>query len=457
MSDFLDKVYDAYENKDFSYGQDNLNPLREIKPSQNEKSVEEQAYELIKARIDAVQEELNSIEPESEQEDTTVDVSILGESPSKGKTEQEIKSYLKAGTNIDSGSFLNRPFDLDDPDPLEDQIDELIEKISILTGKDTDGKDKPNPSPTTSIEPSSVFNIDCNGVASDISGLSDNDGTGGVSATDNSASDNASGSNSDSTSDDDDNSDDSNNDDEYGYNDAYEKEKAAQATKDAQYQTAALQCAAKELEFLKIILIILRIIAVIKMLVSYAINTAIIVVEIVIAASLAWLVPTFTEKLIKLIMQIVIAIIVNVIGMIIEALWELLDMDCLTSATQGYISQIKEALAGITSIEAQLNPSAISLQSKAISKKIEKANKDFKNAFEKAQKNVSSWTDTKAQAAQAKAAFTEGCYDAAKAAVKAAATNSKVKTILNMYSNGKNDIATYASKLGLTDLKTDKS
>ena len=96
MSDFLDKVYDAYENKDFSYGQDNLNPLREIKPSQNEKSVEEQAYELIKARIDAVQEELNSIEPESEQEDTTVDVSILGESPSKGKTEQEIKSYLKA-------------------------------------------------------------------------------------------------------------------------------------------------------------------------------------------------------------------------------------------------------------------------------------------------------------------------------------------------------------------------
>src|SRR5574344_582127 len=344
MSDFLDKVYDAYENKDFSYGQDNLNPVREIKPTEKEKPVEEQAYELIKARIEAIKEELNSIRPDSAEEESPIDVSVLGESPSKQKTEQEVKSYLKAGTNIDSDSFLNRPFDLDSPDPLADQIDELIEKISILTGKDTDGNDISNPDDSDAPETSSVFNIDCNGVATNISGLSDNDGTGGTSATDNSASANKNGGSTDSSGNSD-SSDDSGGgsgsgsgsdsgsgtdlNDEYGYNKAYEQEKAAQAVKDAEYQTKALQCAAKELSFLKIILVILRIISVIKMLVSYAINTAIIMVQIVIAASLAWLVPTYIEKIVKVIMQIVIAIMVNVIGMLIESLWELLDMDCL--------------------------------------------------------------------------------------------------------------------------------
>ena len=66
---FVDKVYDTYLQDDFSYGVDNLNPIREIKPS-NSMDIDAQIaqiYGALAKRVENVKKTVAEIATEEEE------------------------------------------------------------------------------------------------------------------------------------------------------------------------------------------------------------------------------------------------------------------------------------------------------------------------------------------------------------------------------------------------------
>lgn len=392
-SSFLDKVYDVYENDDFSYGQDNLNPTREIKPVGRFKTDEDRAKEIIAARIAKLKTELNNIGVlDDAVDDDEINLSLGGENVSSDKSSKEIASFLAAGTNVDEDNIFGDALDTDyDKDNgigvLTREIDNLIaEIIARLVGM---GLEIPDYLDKTSM---SIFNIDCNGIAEEISGLESNNGDGNL---DNANADDGDGSgdgdgdddeDEDNDNDDDgggDDNDDVDGDDVFGFNDAFDRYEQEQDAADAAFDISAAQCALKELAFLKIILTILKVISILKKVVSYALNIAYTVIDIVQLAAGAWLNPTNIGKIAQRIMGRVMAIMQQVMSMLLQMIWDMLNMDCISSAALSLIDQINQALAGVLAIKAECNPSSVTTQIKGLKDKFNKAKEEVEAALER--------------------------------------------------------------------------
>ena len=403
-SSFLDKVYDVYENVDFaSYQQDNLNPVREVKPSIATKSNEDRARDIIASRFNEIQEELQNfgIIPEEEEEDITA--STTSESLPDGKTSQELDNFLKAGTSPDSSFILGDPLSDSaiNADPLALSIEKLIMEVTIRMNPEDPSKAD---SDGTSTIPDLVGppTVDCGDIApansdDDNSGDDDDGDEGDGNSDDNSAgSGNSGGSDTDDDDDDDDSDDDSgkssDDDDPYGTDAALDKALDEQTAADAAEEATILQCAAVELGFLKVILTILQVVTILKKVVSYALNIAYTVIDIVQLAAGAWLNPTNIGKIIQRVVGRVMAIVQNLISTIIKMIWDLLNLDCLSAMAQGYIDQINAALAGINQLKAAMNVNGVAAGIDGLVKKSQEMAQAYEDSFNKLQEAMS---DTK--------------------------------------------------------------
>lgn len=120
-------------------------------------------------------------------------------------------------------------------------------------------------------------------------------------------------------------------------------------------------CGLIELEFLKIILIIIQ---VVKILISVLITTYNIMKAasaIAFRAQLAWINPPAMQDLIGYIMQRLSAIIFQIVGMLLLKLWSLLNFDCISQNTQKVLGEINACLSGLSQLTKSIDSLALQL------------------------------------------------------------------------------------------------
>ena len=357
---FLNKVYDVYENRDyFGVGCDNLNPVREVKSSQAEMIDEAQVLNAVKVRLERVKKTVSKlrldIEDSIDTEESVVSMDTRGDKlpVNVGISPKEAMIRTKIGTPIDAttifGDIPEDSIDNSGIDALEQEIQKQI--INIIAFAGVSGSDSME-------NVSSPFTVDCDGVATEITGEEDqedensqnkqnNSSSGGGGSGDDSGS---SGGGDDSGSDNDDDS----------LEEAESKQEEKDDEDEANANEAIMQCALKELAFLKIILMILKIVKTLRMICAYVISTIYIVMDIVQLAAGAWLNPTNIAKIANKIIQRVLAAVVMIIFKLIQRLWNLLNLNCISDLTQDLIDQIRSALSMLEEMKSLCDPNSIS-------------------------------------------------------------------------------------------------
>ncbi len=365
---FLNKVYDVYENRDyFGVGCDNLNPVREVKSSQAEMIDEAQVLNAVKVRLERVKKTVSKlrldIEDSIDTEESVVSMDTRGDKlpVNIGISPKEAMIRTKIGTPIDAttifGDIPEDSIDNSGIDALEQEIQKQI--INIIAFAGVSGSDSME-------NVSSPFTVDCDGVATEITGEEDQEDKN-----DKNKSGNKSGENEEGGSDDNENEDDDDDDD--SLEEAESKQEEKDDEDEANANEAIMQCALKELAFLKIILMILKIVKTLRIICAYVISTVYIVMDIVQLAAGAWLNPTNVSKIANKIIQRVLAAVVMIIFKLIQRLWNLLNLNCISDLTQDLIDQIKSALSMLEELKSLCDPNSISFSPSEIIQTLQKS------------------------------------------------------------------------------------
>ena len=482
---FLNKVYDVYENRDyFGIGCDNLNPVREIKSSQAEMIDESQVLNAVKIRLERVKKTVSKlrldIEDSIDTEEAVVSMDTRGDKlpVSAGISPKEAMIRTKMGTPIDAttifGDIPEDSADSSEIDALEKEIQKQIINIIAFASVSGSGTMSSASSSITGSAGSAItggagldiidnisspFTVDCDGVATEITDKENQEDEDDQNESNDNSGDNEGGEG--GGDDDDDNDDD----------DSLEEAESAQDEKDdedeANANEAIMQCALKELAFLKIILMILKIVKVLRMICAYVISTIYIVMDIVQLAAGAWLNPTNIAKIANKIIQRVLAAVVMIIFKLIQKLWNLLNLNCISDLTQDLIDQIKSALSMLEEMKSLCDPNSISFSPseiiQSLQKSIEEAvanaadtlqNLDLKQQGKELASQIAGQLEKSAKgmaAAVKKAAMSE----AVRAYNESKEMFDRAKALLGKSSNKTvKDMASAADTLGLTGIES---
>ena len=460
---FLNKVYDVYENRDyFGIGCDNLNPVREVKSSQAEMIDEAQVLNAVKTRLERVKKTVSklrlNIDDSIDTEETIISMDTRGDKLpiNIGISPKEAMIRTKMGTPVDAttifGDIPDDSVDSGEIDALEKEIQKQIINIVAFAGV----------SGSESMENvSSPFTVDCDGVATEITGEEDqedensqnkqnNSSSGGGGSGDDSGS---SGGGDDSGSDNDD--------------DSLEEAESKQEEKDDENEInaneAIMQCALKELAFLKIILMILKIVKTLRMICAYVINTAYIVMDVVQLAAGAWLNPTNVAKIANKIIQRVLAAVVMIIFKLVQRLWNLLNLNCISNLTQDLLDQIRSALSMLEEMKSLCDPNSISFSPSEIIQTLQKSIEEAVAGAADTLQSLDMKQQGKELADQLKRSA-DGMANAVKKAARSKAAKAyneskemfdRAKALLGKSSNKTvRDMASAASTLGLTGIES---
>lgn len=477
---FLNKVYDVYENRDyFGVGCDNLNPVREIKSSQAEMIDESQVLNAVKIRLERVKKTVSKlrldIEDSIDTEEAVVSMDTRGDKlpVSAGISPKEAMIRTKMGTPIDAttifGDIPEDSADSSEIDALEKEIQKQIINIiafasvsgsgtmSSTSGSITDGNGL-----DIIDNISSPFTVDCDGVATEITDKENQESEDDQNESNDNSGDNESGEGGGEGGEGggDDNDDDS-----------LEDAESAQDEKDdedeANANEAIMQCALKELAFLKIILMILKIVKILRMICAYVISTIYIVMDIVQLAAGAWLNPTNIAKIANKIIQRVLAAVVMIIFKLIQKLWNLLNLNCISDLTQDLIDQIKSALSMLEEMKSLCDPNSISFSPSEIIQSLQKSIEEaVANAADTLQ-NLDLKQQGKELASQMAGQLEKSAKGMAAAVKKAAMSEAvrayneskemfdRAKALLGKSSNKTvKDMASAADTLGLTGIES---
>lgn len=303
MDSTIKRVYDQYHLNDFQYGKvgsDNLNPQREMIKDQVqliEAAVQELTDEIVRKKI-------RQPKPEEEK----IKASVNGESPSGASPERKMRAKR-------AGSDTLAIFDM--PDELELLIgtfpgsvnelalppiiacEEILKKYDFDTGDITETK-----SPDDGEQ---VYDI--------------------------------------STSDDDDEDEDENEDEETNALEEYAEQLS--------------ECAEIEMEWLKIILAILKIIKIMNTILQKVISTIMLVIKIVCLAAGAWLNPPNIGQIVQIMVSTIMGLVVMIVAKLIQLLFSLLNLDCMADQVMDVLDQIQEAMNAFSSTLGMLDPSTI--------------------------------------------------------------------------------------------------
>lgn len=126
-------------------------------------------------------------------------------------------------------------------------------------------------------------------------------------------------------------------------------------------EAGAKDCAEIELTWLKIILILVKVIKIFKIILDMILAILLPIIQIVMLAVGAWINPPNIVMIVQIIIELVVAIVVMLITMILQLIWNLLNLDCVCDMTASIIEQIQKALAAFASIAGAFDPTAIGL------------------------------------------------------------------------------------------------
>ncbi len=362
---FVDKVYDAYIKSDYSYGDNNLNPKREIRKD-NKVNTEDELNKIL-SEIEGKVADIKSKYKTSLFRENEVAFNVNGDGKNQVGTPRSLKNAIRrAGGNGDN-LILVPGFEENYPNNLPLDIEMTIAKIIGSLGPDPTGGDPNYPNPNDfSLQGPSLFTIRCDGTidfltqkdnspktevgesgdrignGENVDGSTGNGGNNGAGG--------AGGSNStknSSTSD---------------MQDKAVRDARSRMIANLQHDKATVHdCALYDLEILKVITAILKVIKTIRGILDPALSITVESIKLVVLAAQCWNNPTSIGEVIARIMEKIVAILVMIVAMLLQMLWNMLGLDCLTSWSISKIQEIKSLLAGINSIFIEVDKTALSL------------------------------------------------------------------------------------------------
>ena len=144
-------------------------------------------------------------------------------------------------------------------------------------------------------------------------------------------------------------------------------------------------CARYDLQILRIILVVCKMIKAITLILDpiYAITTQII--ELAALACGCWSSPANVSEIVQRLIQVVISAATNAVSTLIDKLWKMLGLNCLTETSIDLINKIQNALTGL----GKINQSVVATANKFV--------KTADNIYQDSAQVIEAWNNAKSQ------------------------------------------------------------
>jgi hypothetical protein len=130
---------------------------------------------------------------------------------------------------------------------------------------------------------------------------------------------------------------------------------------DEEDENSPKECAEIELTWLKIILLLVRFLNWVKRIINFVLSILVPLIDILRLAVGAWINPPCIATIIQMLIELVTAIILFLITQFIQFVWNLLNLDCVSDQLASIIAQIRRALSVFASVMNAFSPDAINL------------------------------------------------------------------------------------------------
>ena len=331
---FLKKVYDQYLNTDYEYGVSNLNPKREISldNASTEKDISQKIEDEIRRQVAEIKSQANDFLNFTAPKDNSAvpDVKVpSGNLLGMAKDTDKTKVPKIAGSVLDNTLPSS---------PLVDEIDDLIFQLSFIANLPRPKTKKPFDRIGKGTNPANVIAVPngcalCQGADPELdakakkikvpspgeTGL-ENEGEKGTGEIITSPVEEIVGAGN-SLEDDDSNSD--------NENDGF-----------------PLGCLLQNLEILKTILEVLKILNTIKDGVMLTLTLGVPLIKLAARCAACWTCPPSLGEALQLVMEKISAILLGVAGELLQMLWDMLKFDCIDSMVMTLKDKILEILSG---------------------------------------------------------------------------------------------------------------
>ncbi len=361
----LKKVYDTYKSEDWTFTQDNLNPLREVSPRGDEdiNELRKRAIDKIAAKVSKIRDDLEeggikfkTLEDFASEEQSSIPFG--GESIPQGISPDKIMENFKTGKQLnDTDPFFMPARNPLGPDVFKTLTD-YIEYLLVSLGADLSGS--ADDSDIQLIEGMIYGLLDLGCDNSTIKAIMTN-----IAGEENkNKSDDSSTGSSDESDSNKDNSDEEDLDDAADLsnpNDILNKYADDNRRKNAKDINTLRDCAMKDLTWLLIILIILKIVSLLVNITALAMGIISPIIKNTTLAAGAWANPVGISEIIQMNVEKAMAIMNMAISSIVQLLWNLLNMDCISSGTMSAMDKLNSALSMLLNVRSGLNKGAVDI------------------------------------------------------------------------------------------------
>ena len=361
----LKKVYDTYKSEDWTFTQDNLNPLREVSPRGDEdiNELRKRAIDKIAAKVSKIRDDLEAggikfktLEDFASEEQSSIPFG--GESIPQGISPDKIMENFKTGKQLnDTDPFFMPARNPLGPDVFKTLTD-YIEYLLVSLGADLSG----------SADDSDIQLIE--GMIYGLLDLGCDNSTVKAIMTNIAGEENKNKSDDSSTGSSDESDLDKNESDEdvldnaadlSNPNDILNKYADDNRRKNAKDINTLRDCAMKDLTWLLIILIILKIVSLLVNITALAMGIISPIIKNTTLAAGAWANPVGISEIIQMNVEKAMAIMNMAISSIVQLLWNLLNMDCISSGTMSAMDKLNSALSMLLNVRSGLNKGAVDI------------------------------------------------------------------------------------------------
>ena len=359
----LKKVYDTYKSEDWTFTQDNLNPLREISPRGDEdiNELRNRAIDKIAAKVSKIRDDLEAggikfktLEDFASEEQSSIPFG--GESIPQGISPDKIMENFKTGKQLnDTDPFFMPARNPLGPDVFKTLTD-YIEYLLVSLGADLSGSADDSDIQLIEGMIYGLLDLGCDNstvkaIMTNIAGEENKNNDSNLGSSDES----------DSNKDESDEDDLDNAADLSNPNDILNKYADDNRRKNAKDINTLRDCAMKDLTWLLIILIILKIVSLLVNITALAMGIISPIIKNTTLAAGAWANPVGISEIIQMNVEKAMAIMNMAISSIVQLLWNLLNMDCISSGTMSAMDKLNSALSMLLNVRSGLNKGAVDI------------------------------------------------------------------------------------------------
>ena len=359
----LKKVYDTYKSEDWTFTQDNLNPLREISPRGDEdiNELRKRAIDKIAAKVSKIRDDLEAggikfktLEDFASEEQSSIPFG--GESIPQGISPDKIMENFKTGKQLnDTDPFFMPARNPLGPDVFKTLTD-YIEYLLVSLGADLSGSADDSDIQLIEGMIYGLLDLGCDNstvkaIMTNIAGEENKNNDSNLGSSDES----------DSNKDESDEDDLNNAADLSNPNDILNKYADDNRHKNAKDINTLRDCAMKDLTWLLIILIILKIVSLLVNITALAMGIISPIIKNTTLAAGAWANPVGISEIIQMNVEKAMAIMNMAISSIVQLLWNLLNMDCISSGTMSAMDKLNSALSMLLNVRSGLNKGAVDI------------------------------------------------------------------------------------------------